>query len=115
HPRHLLPFPTRRSSDLLTVDPSIEDGPLRMRPHHPIRVLALRIALAVRWGLQRRTERRRPCGRRIPEADDDDAPGCHGTPLPNDSPRLTVRFERTGLIEGMHRTFYSSTRYRRGW
>src|SRR5207247_1374631 len=52
-------------------------GTLRMRPHHPVRVLALRIALAVRWGLQRRTERRRPCGRRIPEADDDDAPGCH--------------------------------------
>src|SRR5437773_11453066 len=98
----------------LTVDASTEHGPLRMGLHHPVRVLALRIALAVGRSFQRRTERRRARGRRIPEADDDDAPGRHGTPLPNDFQRLTVRFERTGVIERAHRTFNPPTRYPSG-
>src|SRR5436309_14678850 len=74
----------------LAVDPPVQDRPLGVRLHHPVRVLALRIPVSSRRRLERRAKTGSARGRGIPVADNRHAPPSHRAAIVS---RVTLLFQ----------------------
>src|SRR5213594_1059422 len=73
-------IPKQPGSNLLrglAIHPAIQHDPIGVGPHHPKRVLALRIPFPVGRSLERRAESGSSRGRRVAEADDRDSGKRH--------------------------------------
>src|SRR5437773_8189202 len=97
----------------LCVDPPIQDNPFGVGTLHPMRVLALRIPLPVRRGLERRKERGSSRGCGIPESHNrdpsrghrtlDGIPGYHLTRWAGTGRRARTLYGRVGGAHWMPR------------
>src|SRR2546427_7036030 len=76
----------------LAVDPAVQDRPLGVRSHHPVRVLALRIPVPSRRRLERRAKTGSARGRGVAEADNRQGPRGHGQTPGFTGNMLTIAF-----------------------